>query len=288
MTRSPITVIRQNRCVIGEGPVWNAADEKLYFVNSRGQNEICTYAPETGIISARAYDEGTSAIAFSKDGRMLVSRRSGAFYLNEDGSTSPLYDCEKYDLRYCNDAKVGPDGRFYVGTQSEKRVKVSDKINGKLYSIDKDGNVRVLLDGLILSNGMEWSIDEKFFYHTDSDTWTVKEYSFDKQSGDIEFTGRQVKVPYVDGFTINQNGYLLAACWGCGHIAVIDTADMNVHEHIPIPASIPASCGFFGDNMDMLAITTASYNADLTKDENTGYLCTAQMKTGGRKPYLFG
>lgn len=288
MTSSEITVIRQNRCVIGEGPIWNDLDKKLYFVNAMGPNEICVYDPEAQMIAARSYDEGTSAIGFSKDGRMLVSRKSGAFYLNADGSTSPLYDIQKHQLKYCNDAKVGPDGRFYVGTQSEKRMKISDNTNGKLYSIDKHGNVRILLDGLILSNGMEWSLDEKFFYHTDSDTNIIKEYAFDKQSSDIEFTGRQVTVPNVDGFTVNQNGELLAACWGCGHIAVINTADMTVHKHIPLPVPIPASCGFFGENMDMLAITTASYNANIEKDESTGYLCTVKMKTGGRKPYLFG
>ena len=288
MTSSEITVIKQNRCVIGEGPIWNDLEKKLYFVNSMGPNEICSYDPEAQNISARSYNEGTSAIAFSKDGRMLVSRKNGAFYLNADGSVSRLYDTEKYCLRYCNDAKVGPDGRFYVGTQSEKRIGVSNKTNGKLYSIDKHGNVKLLLDGLILSNGIEWSLDEKFFYHTDSDTSIIKEYAFDKENGDVEFTGRQVTVPNVDGFTVNRNGQLLAACWGLGHIAVIDTDCMKVSEHITLPASIPTSCGFFGENMDMLAITTATYNADILKDESTGYLCAVKMKTGGRKPYLFG
>jgi sugar lactone lactonase YvrE len=288
MTSSPITVIRQNRCVIGEGPVWNAADEKLYFVNARGQNEICTYAPETGIISARAYDEGTSAIAFSKDGGMLVSRRNGAFYLNEDGSTSPLYDCEKYDLRYCNDAKVGPDGRFYVGTQSEKRVKVSDKINGRLYSIDKDGNVRILLEGLILSNGMEWSIDEKFFYHTDSDTKTIKEYAYDPTTPSLTFTGRQITVPGVDGFTIDEKDQLYVACWGKGHIAVVDTKTMEIIDHIPVPAQIPASCGFAGENMDQLVVTTANWNSDLAQDPNAGFTFIHDTDTQGRPPFLFG
>ena len=86
-----------------------------------------------------------------------------------------LYDTSKYNILYANDMKVGPDGRIYVGTQSSKRYGVSDKIDGKLYSIDSSGEVRVLLDGLILSNGLEWSMDEKRFYHTDSDTHMIKE-----------------------------------------------------------------------------------------------------------------
>ena len=41
-------------------------------------------------------------------------------------------------------------------------------------------------------------------------------------------------------------------------------------------------------NMDMLAVTTASYYVDLEKDENAGYTWIMKHDVGGRKPYLFG
>ncbi len=78
-------------------------------------------------------------------------RYDGVFYMSDDGSIEPLYDTEKFDIKYANDMKVGPDGRLYVGTMSGKRKGVSDELDGKLYSIDRDGNVKILLDGLILS-----------------------------------------------------------------------------------------------------------------------------------------
>ena len=45
----------------------------------------------------------------------------------------------------------------------------------------------------MLSNGLEWSIDEKGFYHTDSDTGIIKEYDFDKVSGSIKINGINIK-----------------------------------------------------------------------------------------------
>lgn len=85
-----------------------------------------------------------AALAFSQRGQMLVSCWDGAFILHEDNSRTPLYtDCE---IKYGNDAKVGPDGRFYIGTQSSKYFGSGDEYDGKLYSIDKEGNVRRLLD----------------------------------------------------------------------------------------------------------------------------------------------
>lgn len=281
-------IIGKHRCLIGEGPVWNEFESKLYHVNGFGANEICIIDLKTKESIVRKPGFGVSAMAFTKNGEMLISCKDGAFILNDDDTCTPLYDRSQYEIKYGNDAKVGPDGRFYIGTQSAKRKGVGDEIDGKLYSIDKNGIVKVLLDGLILSNGFEWSVDEKRFYHTDSDTGIIKEYDFDKEKGTVCFTGRQVRVPGVDGFTIDKNDFLYVACWGRGHIAVVDTTEMQVKEYIEVPAKIPASCGFCGENMDILAVTTASFPADLNEDKNAGFTFAKKMNVSGRKPYLFG
>ena len=116
----------------------------------------------------------------------------------------------------------------------------------------------------------------------------IKEYVFDKVNGDIVFTGRMVDVKGVDGFTVDRNNDIYAACWGQGHIAVIDTDEFKIKSYIDVPAGIPASCSFVGNNMDILAITTASYGADISADKNAGHTILLEMKTKGRKPYLFG
>ncbi len=265
-------ILSDIRCNIGEGPIWNEREGKLYYTNGGGGNALCIYDPKTEAITVRALPFGVAAYAFTKRNELIVSHARGVDILNPDHTLSPLYDKSRYDIRYSNDMKVGPDGRIYVGTMSQKRKGVSEEIDGKLYSIDAGGNVRILLDGLRLSNGMEWSLDEKRFYHTDSDTGIIKEYFFDKASGNIEYTGRKVHVPGVDGFTIGSDGCLYVGCWGRGHIAVVDTKDMVLVRTIKIPAKIPVSCGFFGENMDRLAVTTASMGADLSKDPHAGFL----------------
>ena len=184
--------------------------------------------------------------------------------------------------------KVGPDGAIYVGTQSKKRMKLSGVIDGKLYRISPEGEVRVLLDGLLLSNGMEWSLDEKLFYHTDSDTGIIKEYFFDKKTGDIKFTGREAHVPGVDGFTVGSDNCLYIGCWGRGHIAVVDTETMQVRKEIPIPVKIPSSCCFCDKNMDILAITTVADFSDIKTDPNAGYTLLLKTEAHGRIPYIFG
>ena len=281
-------VLSHKRCVIGEGPIWNVFDNKLYHINGYGANEICCIDLETGENIVRKLDYGVAALGFSKKGEMLISCLDGAFVLNDDNTRTPLYDMSQYEIKYGNDAKVGPDGKFYIGTQSSKRFGTGSAIDGKLYSIDKNGSVNVLLDGLILSNGFDWSMDEKRLYHTDSDTGIIKEYNFDKEKGEITFTGRQVEVSGVDGFTIDQNDFLYVACWGQGHIAVVDTSDMVIKGYISVPAKIPASCCFVGKEMENLVVVTATLGTDLEKDINAGYTFIYGTKTRGRKPYLFG
>ena len=280
-----IKILSDARCVIGEGPIWNEVENTVYYTNGWG-NEICTYDFDSDKLSIRKIPFSVAAFVFDRQNRLIVSHENGVFYLNLDNTLSPIYD-QSIKIDWANDMKVGPDGAIYVGTQCGKRKGVSDKVDGKLYRISPSGEVEVLLDNLILSNGMEWSIDEKKFYHTDSDTGIIKEYDFDKNTGKISFTGRDIYVCGVDGFTIGQDNNLYAACCGQKHIAVIDTNSLQLIEYIETPFKIPTSCGFCGKDMDVLAITTASYNADINNDKNAGFTVLTKMKTKGRVPYIF-
>ena len=280
-------ILSRKRCVIGEGPVWNPFDSRLYHMNPY-EKEICIIDIAAKETVVRKLDFSVAAIGLGKKGELLISCKDGAFILNANGTRSPLYDRSKYDIKYGNDAKVGPDGRFYIGTQSSKRMGVSDILDGKLYCIDANGEVKILLDGLILSNGFDWSMDEKRFYHTDSDTNVIREYAYDKNGPKLNFTGRQITVPGVDGFTIDHNDFLYATSWGKGHIAVVDTKTMQIIKHIEVPARIPASCCFAGEAMDQLVVVTASWKADLQEDPYAGSTFIQRIDTQGRKPFLFG
>ncbi len=273
-----MNLITSKRCIIGEGPIWNEKEQLLYFVNGFA-NEICILDIFTETLKVRK-NINAAAIAFDINNRMIISNKTGVYYLNEDNTQELIYP-----LKFGNDMKVGPCGRIYVGTQSSKRLGLSEEIDGKLYSIDKNGKAMILLDGLKLSNGMDWSMDEKRFYHTDSDTNIIKEYDFDKQNGNMAYTGRWVRADGVDGFTIDQNDSIYAACWGQGHIAVVDTKKMRIADYIKTPTKTPASCCFCGKNMNTLTVVTSSYDCE---DENAGQTFAVKCSVGGRLPYLFG
>lgn len=283
---TPPIIFNPIRCQIGEGPIWNAVENKLYFTDALGY-AIHTVCIETGECSTRPLPISVAALAFDTQNRLIVSHENGVDILNADNSLTPLYDKKLHSIRFANDMKVGPDGALYVGTQSKKRKKISVEIDGKLYRIDTNGKVSVILDGLLLSNGMDWSIDLTKFYHTDSDTHTIKEYAFDPSDGSLSWTGRSIGVRGVDGFCIGMDGCLYAACWGQGHVAVVDTVTLTVTDQIPIPTPIPSSCCFCGKNADQLAVTTASTRR-LPTDSLAGATLLYSTNTRGRLPFLFG
>lgn len=278
--------LTNKKSIIGEGPIWNDKEQRLYVANGI-ENEILVYDIYKNKAEVRKTPMCCAAICFSSDNEMIVSHSGGVSILEEDNTVTPIYDTTKYKIENANDMKVGPDGRIYVGTQSGKRVGRSNRTDGKLYSVDKNGDVVKLLDGLSLSNGLDWSPSEDVFYHTDSDTGIIKEYHFNKILGRALYTGRAIRVDGVDGFCVAENSDIYAACWGKGYVAVIDAKELKIKTVINLPTAIPASCAFVGREMEYLAITTATFGAD-KGDENAGltFLCNVDAK--GKAPYKFG
>lgn len=277
--------LREHRCVIGEGPIWNERTQSLYYTDGGGK-ALCIWHMPTETLQVRPLSMDVAAIAFTARDEMLISRTDGVFLLHEDDTVTSLYDPARYTIRYANDMKVGPDGALYVGTQSERRMGLSDHVDGKLYRIDPDGTVTTLLEGLLLSNGMAWSPDGTLFYHTDSDTDQLREYTF--HEGQIAYTGRQLTVSGIDGFTMDDKGLLYIGCWGQGHIAIVDTESMTLVDTVKTPCRIPPSCTFCGENRDILAVTSASFDTDRTTDPDAGFSCLYQTNTTAPLPYRFG
>ena len=279
-------ILTNKRCYIGESPIWNEREEKLYFTNGK-EREVCAYDVQTDVLTVRRVPAWVSAVAFTEDNRLILSHTGGVHILGNNDELIPLYNEEKHPIKYAGDMKVGPDGALYVGTISEKFRGVSEKADGKLYRISPYGEVEILQDGLLLPNGLEWSMDEKKFYHADSGASCIQEYFFDKESGKIRISGRQVRVEGVDGLTIGANGSLFVSCAWKKYIAVIDGETLTVTRCIPFSDTFPMSCAFCGQDMDVLAVTTASDTADLTINPNAGFTVLTKQATTGRKPYLF-
>ena len=79
----------------------------------------------------------------------------------------------------CNDGKCDAVGRFWIGTMD-----VGAKLNrGALYAYD--GELKIKINNVSISNGICWSSDNKTMYYIDSYNYISALYDFDLLQGTI-------------------------------------------------------------------------------------------------------
>ena len=72
------------------------------------------------------------------------------------------------------DGAVDPQGRFLAGTVGP----TEDTPTGRLHRLGHDGTTTVLLDGLTLSNGIDFTADGRTMYLVDSPTRSVQVFDY--------------------------------------------------------------------------------------------------------------
>ena len=183
-----------------------------------------------------------------------------------------------------------PAGRLVVGTMAIQATPGA----GALYSIDKNLQVKKLLDNLCISNGMGWSLDYSIFYFIDSPTRKVMAFDYNLETGDIRNKRVIITVPKVmgvpDGMTVDEKGMLWIALWGGSCVSRWNPLTGKLLQIFPIPALNASSCTFGGLEMDELYITTARQGmnkAQLNKFPLSGSIFRFKTDIKGMKNFIF-
>lgn len=245
---------------LGEGPVWDARDGALYWVD----------IPEKRLFRWSQAD-GTRAILLSEHLCSLVPRASGGFIgggyagfvaLDADFALTPIASPEP-DLpgNRCNDGKLDRAGRFWAGTMD--RAERAD--SGSLYRLDHDLTWQRIDTGYRVTNGPAFSRDGRTLYHTDSARQTV--HAFDL-APDGSAGNRRVHLRfgegqgYPDGMTVDADDCLWIAFWDGWCVRRFAPDGRQIAE-VPVPVQRPTSCCFGGPDLDILFITSASRDLSL-------------------------
>ena len=272
--KSEFKIVGANNSTLGEGPIWCEEKKSLYYVDINGK-KLHQVIWESKELITLDLPQKTGCVALTKDGKMVYAMEDGVY----DSEFVLLHKKQKISGIRFNDGKVGPDGCFYAGT-------IKKDGGGKLYRL-KNGALETILDDVCISNGIDWSIDEKTMYYCD--TATHKIVAFDAET--LEFKRTIIEVPEVmgnpDGMCIDTDDCLWVALWGGGAVIRVSTRTGEILTKIELPASKISCPCFVGDKLDELVVTSASVDTDLEKEPLAG--CTFLLKTGtsGRKPYRF-
>jgi sugar lactone lactonase YvrE len=250
-------LILDARAELGEGVTWDADARRLLWVDIMA-GRVHVLDPESG--STRTFEVGqpVGAAAPAKRGGAILAVRDGFARLNFDtGAVHMIADVERDRPNHrMNDGACDAAGRFWAGTMSMQETRGA----GSLYRLDPDGRVHRVLEGVTISNGIDWSLDNRHMYYIDSPTGRVDRFDFDLHSGSL--TNRR---PFVtidpedglpDGLTVDAEGAVWVALWD-GAAVRRYTSDGALDRVIRLPVTRPTTCAFGGPDLATLYITSA-------------------------------
>jgi sugar lactone lactonase YvrE len=252
----------------GEGPVWSPSWGGLRWVDMLA-GDVLALDPG-GSVERRHVGEIAAALRPRRGGGAVIGIERGFALEDADGAVRPLEEVWSDPSVRMNEGGCDPDGRFYCGSMAhDKRAGAAS-----LYRLDPDGSVDVVLEGLTISNGLEWSPDGALAYHNDTATSSIAVYAYDREAG---LTGRRAFATLEnrpDGLTVDAEGGVWTALSDGGAVRRY-TPDGELDAVIEVPARKVTACTFGGADLDELFITTSREDLQPGDDPLAGALFRA-------------
>ena len=250
----------ESKDILGEGVIWHPGEQKLYWCDNLKSN-IQRYDPATGEHEIWDMPEEVGCIVFRENGEgIAAAMKSGFAFIHDlDGpEIEYIVDPEPgMDGNRMNDGKCDRAGRFWCGSMDAGLAEPT----ASLYRLDPDLTCHKMDDGIICSNGIAWSPDDKVMFFSDSKGEALYNYDFDIDSGAIAnrrvFLDTNDKAFRIDGGTVDSEGHYWCAevhDWHIGKYA----ADGNQLERIEMPVKQVTMCTFGGPDLDVLYATSAT------------------------------
>jgi sugar lactone lactonase YvrE len=269
---------------LGEGPVWNPISEQLSIVDifDRQVYIFKVDGEKLTEIECFACDGDIGAALPTSDGGFVLCQNNGIFFRDSNRSITKVCDLPVEGKQFrCNDAKLGPDGKLWVGIMDYDATPKS----ASLWRINRSGASELLLSDLTIPNGMDWVADD--FWFVDGPTEEIKCYKFD-ESG-LVFNGKRIATRGTpDGLTIDSNGEIWLALWGEGRVDHFDKSG-TVQDSIAVDSPHSTSLCFAGVQLNTLVMTSALFNMRaeaLAKHPQAGDLFTVQLQITGKPANL--
>jgi sugar lactone lactonase YvrE len=275
---------------LAEGPMWSAAESRLYWIDTF-EPSLNRFDPETRKNETRLLDRMVTAIVPTRTGTLVGVTPEGVAEVDfATGRVSALVDPEADipDNRF-NDAKCDSRGRLWSGTM---RLDASGT-SGSLYVVNGDLSWKRMDTGFVVSNGLDWSPDDKTLYFVDSATGRIYAYQYDAETGALgkrsDFVVIRPEHGRPDGLCVDAEGFVWCALWD-GWCVRRYAPDGRLDRELRLPVPRPRSVAFGGKGLRTLYVTTARVRLPsriLNEAPNSGGLFAAEVSVPGREPMTF-
>jgi sugar lactone lactonase YvrE len=260
-----------------EGPVWSDGWGGLRWVDMLA-GDVLSFGAD-GTVRRRHVGRVAAALRPRRCGGAVIAVERGFALEDPDGTLTTLDPVWPDPGVRMNEGGCDPDGRFWCGSMAYDQRPGGAAV----YRLDADRTVHRVLDGVTISNGLEWSPDGGLAYYDDTATHRIDVFHYD---ADGCLTGRR---PFVqlsddqnpDGLTVDAEGGVWVALYGSGVVHRYTPAG-RLDGVVEVAAAQVTACTFGGADLDQLFITTSRENLAPDEDPPAGSLFRADVGVRGR------
>jgi L-arabinonolactonase len=241
---------------LGEGPLWDVAEQALYWIDAVGKL-IHRWTPASGERREWSLPASIGSLALRAGGGAVLALENGLHLFDfATGAATPLVDPQAGDPKTrFNDGKVDRQGRFVTGTMARD---LREPL-GVLYRLNPDLSLETLDRDIMVTNGPCFSPDGRTLYLSDSPRRAIFAYDYEPAGGPLRNKRALVDTRRLDtapdGGTVDAEGFLWSALVLSGRIARF-APDGRLDRTIELPVSFPSSVMFGGPDLDTIFVTS--------------------------------
>jgi len=267
----------------GEGPVWDHRTRELVWVDIPA-GVLHRSDVRSGADTAVNLGMMVGAVALDSDGGWAAAVQDGLGLIDADGRLELLDRALPEPNRRMNDAACDGRGRMWAGS-----LYTSFDGDGKLHCWEHGAPSRVVLEGLILPNGIGWNHDSTEMYLVDTLEGTVFGYEFDLDDGRVGERRVVTQVPsphgMPDGLCVDADGCIWVAQWGGWRVCRYDPHGRLLRT-VEFPVAQP-SCPAFGEGSTLYVTTGWEGLPDRASQPLAGSVFGLDAGVGGVPPGVF-
>jgi len=267
---------------LGEGPVWSAAEQAVWFVDIKGL-AIHRFHPETGEKRTWPAPARIGFLLPTRAGWLIAGLKTGLHRFNpETGNFTLLHVVEPHaPNNRLNDGFVDSEGFLWFGSMDDNEEEPS----GALYQLTSNGCI-TRDPGYVVTNGPAECPRGRVLYHTDTLAGVI--YAFDRaRTGTLTNKRVFVRLPagagYPDGPCVDVDGCIwtgLFGGWGLNRYS----PQGELLSTLKLPVANVTKAAFGGPDLRTLYITSARVGLDAAQREQqplAGGLFRARVEVPG-------
>lgn len=262
MSEAQAELVLDARNGVGESPVWDAAEQALYWVDIPARR-LCRWSAADAALTEWLAPEMLACIGRLGAKDWIAGAESGVFRVNPKAGGELGFDRlagvthAQAGMRF-NDGRCDRQGRFLAGTM-QMNMAAGARV-GNIYSYQGSG-LKLLLEGFITPNGMAFSPDGRTMYLSDSHPSVQSVWAFDYDTKTGIPSNRRLFIDMnplpgrPDGAAVDADG----CYWICGNDAGLVhrfTPAGKLDRSLAVPVKKPAMCAFGGAGLDTLFVTS--------------------------------